>query len=174
MRKGNNAHLLALYWGISGWAGTRNIKQEAFEKCWAHSLLRAVLHCHSPGVATAATVTRRLRIDVHQNDNAWQRRPLWSHGMGPISQDCTEARYSEWQWHQLGYMQVCISPQTDNHTSTPSTTQFLQAWCRSCHWSEALKAMRKEMKERKGNKSLDKTKGKTSSIIFYCFCGCML
>jgi len=28
--------------------------QEAFEKCWAHSLLRAVLHCHSPGVATAA------------------------------------------------------------------------------------------------------------------------
>jgi len=28
-------------------------KQEAFEKCWAHSLLRAVLHSHSPGVATA-------------------------------------------------------------------------------------------------------------------------
>jgi len=32
------------------------LTQEAFEKCWAHSLLRAVLHCHSPGVATAATV----------------------------------------------------------------------------------------------------------------------
>jgi len=44
------------------------IKQEAFEKCWAHSLLRAVLHCHSPGVATAATVARRLRIDVHNDD----------------------------------------------------------------------------------------------------------
>ena len=28
------------------------LQQEAFEKCWAHSLLRAVLHCHSPGVAT--------------------------------------------------------------------------------------------------------------------------
>jgi len=47
--------------------------QEAFEKCWAHSPLRAatrylILHCHSPGVAT---VTRRLRIDVHNNnDNA--------------------------------------------------------------------------------------------------------
>jgi len=41
-------------------------KQEAFEKCWAHSPLRAVLHCHSPGVATVA---RRLRIDVHDNDN---------------------------------------------------------------------------------------------------------
>ena len=41
-------------------------KQEAFEKCWAHSPLRAVLHCHSPGVATVA---RRLRIDVHDNDD---------------------------------------------------------------------------------------------------------
>ena len=30
------------------------VKQEAFEKCWAHSQLRAVLHCHSPGVVTVA------------------------------------------------------------------------------------------------------------------------
>jgi len=28
-----------------------------------------ILHCHSPGVATVA---RCLRIDVHNNDNAWQ------------------------------------------------------------------------------------------------------
>jgi len=40
-------------------------KQEAFEKCWAHSPLRAS-HAHSPGVATVA---RRLRIDVHDDDN---------------------------------------------------------------------------------------------------------
>jgi len=33
------------------------------------SLLRAVLHCHSPGVATAATVARRLRIDVDDDDD---------------------------------------------------------------------------------------------------------
>ena len=25
---------------------------------------------------------------------------------------------SEWQWHQLGHMQVCTSLQTDNHAST--------------------------------------------------------
>ena len=30
-----------------------------------------------------ATVVRRLRIDVHNNDNAWQRGPLWPHRMGP-------------------------------------------------------------------------------------------
>jgi len=31
----------------------------------------------------------------------------------------TEARDSEWQWHQLGHMEVCTSLQTDNHASTP-------------------------------------------------------
>ena len=41
-------------------------EQEAFEKCWAHSPMRAVLHCRSPGVATVA---RRLRIDVHDDDD---------------------------------------------------------------------------------------------------------
>ena len=25
----------------------------------------------------------------------------------------------EWQWHQLGHMQVCTSLQTDNHANTP-------------------------------------------------------
>jgi len=31
----------------------------------------------------------------------------------------TEARDSEWQWHQLGHMQFCTSLQTDNHAITP-------------------------------------------------------
>jgi len=31
----------------------------------------------------------------------------------------TEAIDSEWQWHQLGYMQGCTFLQTDNHASTP-------------------------------------------------------
>jgi len=32
--------------------------------------------------------------------------------------DFTEARDGEWQWHQLGHMQVCTSIQTDDHAST--------------------------------------------------------
>jgi len=32
--------------------------------------------------------------------------------------DFTEARDSEWQWHQLGHMQVRTSLQTDNRAST--------------------------------------------------------
>ena len=31
---------------------------------------------------------------------------------------------SEWQWHQLGCMQVCTSPQTENHVSTPLLSFF--------------------------------------------------
>jgi len=38
---------------------------------------------------------------------------------GKTNLDFTEARDSEWQWHQLGYMQVCTSLQSDNHASTP-------------------------------------------------------
>jgi len=37
---------------------------------------------------------------------------------GKTSLDFTEARDGEWQWHQLGHMQVCTSLQTDNHAST--------------------------------------------------------
>jgi len=38
---------------------------------------------------------------------------------GKANLDFTEAKDSEWQWYQLGHMQVCTSLLTDNHTSTP-------------------------------------------------------
>jgi len=38
---------------------------------------------------------------------------------GKTNLDFTEARDSEWQWHQLGRMQVHTSLQADNHASTP-------------------------------------------------------
>jgi len=53
--------------------------------------------------------------------------------------DFTEARDSEWQWHELGHMQVCTSLQTDNHASTPPLS-FLQAGCPSCRPTNSIKA----------------------------------
>ena len=50
-------------------------------------------------------------------------------------------RVSEWQWHQLGHMQVCISLQTNNHASTPPLS-FLQAGCPSCHPTNSVKALK--------------------------------
>jgi len=43
---------------------------------------------------------------------------------GKTNLDYTEARDNEWQWHQLGHMQVCTSHQTDNHASTPPLSFF--------------------------------------------------
>jgi len=43
---------------------------------------------------------------------------------GKTNMDFTEARDSEWQWHQLGHMQVCTSLQTDNHASIPPLKFF--------------------------------------------------
>jgi len=37
---------------------------------------------------------------------------------GKTNLDFTEARDSEWQWHQLGHMQICTLLQTNNHAST--------------------------------------------------------
>jgi len=60
---------------------------------------------------------------------------------GKTAVDFTEARESEWQWHQLGRMQVCTSLQTDNHASTP-TLSFLQAGCPSCRPTNIVNALK--------------------------------
>ena len=60
---------------------------------------------------------------------------------GKTNLDFTEARDSEWQWHQLGHMQLCTSLQTDNHTST-SPLSFLQTGCPSCHPTNSVKALK--------------------------------
>ena len=57
-----------------------------------------------------------------------------------INLDFTEARDSEWQWHQLGCMQVCTSLQTDNHASAQPFS-FLQAGCPSCRRTNSVKAV---------------------------------
>ena len=60
---------------------------------------------------------------------------------GKTSLDFNEARDSEWQWHQLGHMQVCTSLQTDNHASTLPLS-FLQAGCPSCRPTNSVKALK--------------------------------
>ena len=60
---------------------------------------------------------------------------------GKTNLDFTEARDSEWQWHQLGHMQVCTSLQTDNHASTRPLS-FLQAGCPSCHPTNSFEALK--------------------------------
>jgi len=60
---------------------------------------------------------------------------------GKTNLDFTKARDSEWQWHQLGRMQVCTSLQTDNHASTLPLS-FLQSGCPSCHPTNSVEALK--------------------------------
>ena len=59
---------------------------------------------------------------------------------GKTNLDFTEARDSDWQWHQLDHMQVCTSLQRDNHASTPQLS-FLQAGCPSCRPTSSINAL---------------------------------
>jgi len=60
---------------------------------------------------------------------------------GKTNLDFTEARDSEWQWHQLGHMQVCTSLQTDNNTSTPPLS-FFTGQMTSCRPTNSVKALK--------------------------------
>ena len=66
---------------------------------------------------------------------------------GRTNLDFTEARDSEWQWHQLGQMQVCTLLQTDNHASTPPL-RFLKARCPSCCPTNSVKALKKAITQK--------------------------
>ena len=68
---------------------------------------------------------------------------------GKTNLDFTEARDSEWQWHQLGHMQVCTSLQRDNRASTPALIVFLQARCPSCHPTNSVKALKAKPSDNK-------------------------
>jgi len=60
--------------------------------------------------------------------------------------DFTEARESEWQWHQLGHMQVCTLLQTDNQISTPPL--FFTGRMPSCRPTNSIKALKEECLKR--------------------------
>jgi len=59
------------------------------------------------------------------------------HQEGKTNLDLLE-QDSEWQWHQLGHMQICTLIQTHKHASIPSL--ILQAGCPSCHPTNSIKA----------------------------------
>jgi len=60
---------------------------------------------------------------------------------GKTDLDFSEARDSDWQWHQLGHMQVCTSLQADN-TPALHHSRFLEAGCPSCRPTNSIKALK--------------------------------
>ena len=113
-------------------------------KLTTHPARHPVTHytqCHKKWHRCRTLQLRRTSTDFH---NFWQkcRRHTHTHthahltdlcpglpgwagtSKGKPNLDFTEARDSEWQWHQLGHMQVCTSLQTDNHANTPPIKFF--------------------------------------------------
>ena len=92
---------------------------------------------------TAATWVSLSRTLLLQPFNGLFSRTTWvrRYQKGKTNLDFTGARDSEWQWYQLGHMQVCTSLQTDNHSSTPPLS-FLQAGCPSCRPINSVKALK--------------------------------
>ena len=65
-------------------------------------------------------VCGKLSTHIHPFHGPWSGTTQVSrYQEGKTSLDFTEARDNEWQWHQLGRMQVGTTLQTDNHASTP-------------------------------------------------------
>ena len=69
-----------------------------------NQLTKPVPHTHNHFMALWI-LSRITRVSLYQK--------------GKTNLDFTEATDSEWQWHQLGHVQICTSPKTDNHSSTP-------------------------------------------------------
>ena len=88
-----------------------------------------------------------VQIHTHPfNASLFRTTLVGRYQKGKTNLDFTEARDSEWQWHQLGHMQVCTSHQTDNHASTPPLS-VLQAGCPSCPPTNSVKALKAKARQ---------------------------
>jgi len=72
---------------------------------------------------TTHTISTNTHTHLFNGPLSWTTR-VSRYQKGKTNLDFTEARDSEWHWHQLGHMQVCTSLQTDNHASTPLLKLF--------------------------------------------------
>ena len=126
----------------NGQKGVLQIHAPHVDNFWLH-------HCIEPWSFTTAVVSdkapaclinfsRLLKVNMLTRIHIGTNR-MSQYQKGKTNLDFTEARNSEWQWHQVGHMQVCTSLQTDNHARTPPIS-FLQDRCPSFHQTNSIKA----------------------------------
>jgi len=86
--------------------------KSSWDCCWPQECCYSCTHTHA-----------RTHAPVFNGPFSGTTRVSW-YQKAKTNLDFTEARDSEWQWHQLGHMHVCILLQTDNHASTPPLKFF--------------------------------------------------
>jgi len=105
-----------------------------------HSLPQSQKHCAALVALVAFWVVTHTHTHPFNGPFSGTAR-VSRYQKGITNLDFTEARDSEWQLHQLGHIQACISLQTDNHASAPLLS-FLQAGCPSCRPTNSVKALK--------------------------------
>ena len=151
-------------WNASSWSLSATDRDG--DKSAGCGQLTLVLQTEKPNLQQSLTITRRCISQNFANYRKQCRNKLYNksrtntpvypfngsfsgttqvsrYQKGKTNLDFTEARDSEWQWHQLelGHMQVSTLLQTDNHISTPPLS-FLQAGCPSCRPTNSVKALK--------------------------------
>jgi len=116
----------------------------AHRPCWSQ-LMHKVKWIRDKMLKLSAMVLLRM-LHTHTNTypfNGPLSGTIWVSQYQKVKSnvDFTEARDSEWQWHQLVHMQACTSLQADNHASTPPLS-FLQAGCPSCCQTNSVKTLK--------------------------------
>ena len=109
-------------------------------------------HAHSPGVASG-TVARRLLIDVHDandNDNPWQRGPLWPNGMGPIMWGglglCRVSKLSVWPVTGTFCRSITkIFTRVGDTAFSQNTSEFLAVFQLLVQWGRLSRAHPKKL-----------------------------
>ena len=101
------------------------------ESLWvySHSMLHYT-HTHTHARMHARTFYSSLTLSMITWVNQYQSKSAFY---------CSKTQW--FAGHQLGHMQICILPQTDDHAST-SPLSFLQAGCSSCHLANSIKALK--------------------------------
>jgi len=140
-----------------------NVKTRSSEVEQSPSTFRVRTHTHThtrmrTRTHTHARTRTRTRTHTHTFNSPFSGTTQVSrYQKGETNLDFTEARDSEWQWHQLGHMQVCASLQTDNHASTPPLS-FIQAGCPSCRPTNSINALKANLHSARNNVPLTEQK----------------
>ena len=131
------------------WQNSFSLADVSFCSCWIS--LSSSLHCqpctYCYCTATFTNITANITVTYTHTHTHTFNGPFSGttqasrYQKGKTNLDFTDARDSEWQWHQLGHMQVSTSLQTDNHASTPPLS-FLQAGCPFCRPTNSVKALK--------------------------------
>ena len=100
-----------------------------------HAQVHARTHVHTPHVSlwTLSRITGWA--------SSRKVKPIWILLKQETVIVVIVVRNSEWQWHQLGHMQICTLLQIDNLAST-TPLSFLQAGCPSCRPTNRVKALK--------------------------------